>query len=235
MKKYYKLTNELEIHNGVQYYDGLNVDILPFAENGSCCKGGLYFSDETNILQFLDGMFWIREITIPDGEMIVKDPCINPPIWRSHSVVCGSRKSLTDFSTWVWMFEEGIQTDPNDALRWSAENGHLECLRMECLRLILEKFSNFETYSINYALRWCAEKGQLIWLRMILEKFSTFENGSINYALRLSAEKGHFKCLQMILEKFSNFENGSINYALFWSAKKEHVECNNLIKYHFDK
>jgi hypothetical protein len=39
---YLKVTNSAENHNGLQYMDGLNVDPVPFAKEGSCCAGGGY-------------------------------------------------------------------------------------------------------------------------------------------------------------------------------------------------
>lgn len=38
-KKLYKLTNELELHNGFQYYDGLNCDTVDFNPNSTCSAG----------------------------------------------------------------------------------------------------------------------------------------------------------------------------------------------------
>src|SRR5665647_1264961 len=40
--KFVKLTYESENHNGMQYQDGLNVDIEPFLAY-NYCKGGIYF------------------------------------------------------------------------------------------------------------------------------------------------------------------------------------------------
>jgi len=33
---YYKFTNKKEKHNGLQYHDGLNIDVLPFNPKGDC-------------------------------------------------------------------------------------------------------------------------------------------------------------------------------------------------------
>jgi hypothetical protein len=52
--KYFKIFNESDNHNGFQYVDGLNVDIIPFNDdpNESCVEGGLYFSDVEHICVF---------------------------------------------------------------------------------------------------------------------------------------------------------------------------------------
>ena len=158
LKKYYKLTVANENHHGFVYVDGLNVDTVPFDKTGSCCAGGLYFSDSENITQFLGNHRWIREITIPEGENdFVKDPSNNPPKWRSHSVVCGSRKDLNDLSTWEWMVSVGIVINYDDALRYSASNDRLESVKY-LLSLENVKFSQ-DAY--DYALRYSAYHDRL--------------------------------------------------------------------------
>ena len=62
---YYKITNSTENHNGYQYKDGLNILQEPFAETGSCCPGGFYFTDIDHILKFLSYGIYLREITLP--------------------------------------------------------------------------------------------------------------------------------------------------------------------------
>ena len=44
-KTYYKITNENECHNGLQYHDGLVIDPKPFNNDpeASCVKGGDLF------------------------------------------------------------------------------------------------------------------------------------------------------------------------------------------------
>ena len=108
-RKFFKLTNKAECHFGFQYKDGLNVDFIPFNKYGSCVAGGLYFSDTANILDFIAfDSTYIREITIPDDEFdVIQDPSGDKK-WRSHSVICGERKSLGELATWKWMVEQGI-------------------------------------------------------------------------------------------------------------------------------
>ncbi len=55
MNTYYKITNENENHNGYQYIDGLNILNEQFNDdmNDSCGKGGLYFTNDENIIDFL--------------------------------------------------------------------------------------------------------------------------------------------------------------------------------------
>ena len=179
LKKYYKLTVEDENHHGFVYVDGLNVDTVAFDKTGSCCAGGLYFSDSENITRFLENHRWIREITIPEGENdFVKDPSNNPPKWRSHSVICGSRKDLNEVSTWEWMGSEGIVINYDDALRNSASNDRLEIVKY-LLSLENVKFSQ---YAYDYALRYSAKYDRVEIVKIIKsfdKKFRIFGGDSM--------------------------------------------------------
>jgi hypothetical protein len=122
---YLKITNLEENHNGLQYKDGLVEDIIPFVKEGSCCAGGIYFSDEKNICGFLDYGVWIREVSIPSDAEMVKDP--KGGKWRASKVILGERKSLSEISTWEWMVSIGIDISCNEsALKWICRNGCLE-------------------------------------------------------------------------------------------------------------
>ena len=90
-KTYWKITNESEIHKGMEYKTGLNTDILPFNndESKSCVKGGLYFTDLENISKFFGYGVWARPITIPENEVVIKDP--ENDKWRTHSFVMGEK------------------------------------------------------------------------------------------------------------------------------------------------
>ena len=166
LKKYYKLTVKDENHHGFVYQDGLNVDTVPFDKTGSCCAGGLYFSDTENIMRFFDGdMRWIREITIPKGENdFVKDPSNNPPKWRSHSVVCGPRKDLNKVSTWKWMVSEGIAMSYANVLTNGTYHRNVKILKL-LLSLPNVKFTH-DTYCWALML---ANKS----ITQLLKKFKT--------------------------------------------------------------
>ena len=186
MTKYYKLTNEKEIHNGFQYKDGKNEDHLPFNETGSCCPGGWYFSDSENILQFIDSkMYWIREVS-PDTENMVKDPDNNPIKWRSKSLDCQPRKSLHDINTWIWMMDQGIlnnQKSIDSALRWSSENGHLAVVKF-----LVEKFDKqFSQNSIDYALGLSSDNGHFDVVKVLVDKFDKFSQSTKDVVLKYSS------------------------------------------------
>ena len=73
-KKFYKLTNPSENHNGLQFKDGLIEDHMPFDPKHNCSSGGIYFTNEEHIVRWVrkgdDIMYWIREIIIYDDAKV---------------------------------------------------------------------------------------------------------------------------------------------------------------------
>jgi hypothetical protein len=123
MTKYYKITNEQEIHHGLKYNDGLNTDPLPF-NSGDCTDGGIYFAS-TDILAFLNYGPWIREVTIPNGEPVYTNPEI-PVKYKAHRVVLGPRRKI-DLKVIKELVSDGCnpKVDNDYAIRYAAEKGHL--------------------------------------------------------------------------------------------------------------
>jgi len=98
-KKYYKVTKKYENHKYFQYTDGLNILREPFAETGSCCPGGLYFTDEENIHNFYSYGEWIREIEIPEDSKLVKDTGNNIVKFRTDKIIFNKKHPLYAKST----------------------------------------------------------------------------------------------------------------------------------------
>ena len=65
--RFFKVTNNSEVHHGFVYKDGYNEDHLPFQDTGNCCPGGLYFTDERSVHMFLEYGVWLREVYVPEG------------------------------------------------------------------------------------------------------------------------------------------------------------------------
>lgn len=59
-----KLTCEDEVHNGITYHDGENVDVLPWNPRSECQPGGLYFCAISEISRFLYYGFRIRGVVL---------------------------------------------------------------------------------------------------------------------------------------------------------------------------
>lgn len=74
-RKYVKLTNEKEVHNGYMFKDGENVDTIPFYPHGECNEGGIYFTELGKIDRWLDygstgKMKWMRDVEIPNNARV---------------------------------------------------------------------------------------------------------------------------------------------------------------------
>ncbi len=92
-KKFYKLTNETENHNGFQFQDGLNTDTYPINTN-KCSQGGLYFTNEKKIYKWISynnkTMKYIREVEIlDDSEIYIEDDK-----YKTDKFVLKSRKII---------------------------------------------------------------------------------------------------------------------------------------------
>jgi hypothetical protein len=101
---YLKVTNAAENHHGLQYVDGLNVDIIPFEREGSCCPGGIYFTTPKYIGNFLHMGCYIREVMVPEDAEMVEDH----NKWRASKVILGERRDLRKVETWKWLVEAGV-------------------------------------------------------------------------------------------------------------------------------
>lgn len=122
--KYYKITNREEIHLGMRYKIGLNVDILPFNPSGDCQNGGIYFSRE-DILAFINKGYWIREVRLPEDEPIYENPGF-PKKWKAHRVILGKRRKITA-KVIKKLIKEGADVHASDSnvLVWACIRGDL--------------------------------------------------------------------------------------------------------------
>ena len=127
--KFYKILNEDECHQGMQYKTGLNTDILPFNPSGNCEDGGIYFARE-DILAFLHHGPWVREVALPEGEEVYENPR-SPKKWKAHKVILGERKRWSDIEVFKGLVEDGadIHVDNDFALQWAAYYGHLKVVK----------------------------------------------------------------------------------------------------------
>ena len=110
----FRVTNEKEVHRQYQWHDGFNKDTVPFAWFGSCCPGGLYFTNIYNLHCFLESSEarWVRLVRVPEGEKrFVQDPDTTfgrPVKWRAHCVIAEPRMDLLDKSTWEVLEQHGL-------------------------------------------------------------------------------------------------------------------------------
>ena len=226
---YYKITNESENHYGLQYQDGLVEDIIPFAQEGSCCDGGIYFSDEKNILEFLNYGVFIREIEIPNDAQMVKNPEGNK--WRASKVFLHPRKDLREVSTWKFIIESGIDIHAWDyvVLCWASCYGQLEVVKvlieakanvhaqddvalrvasshgyLEVVKVLLEAGANIHARD-DEALRFASCHGQLEVVKVLLEAGANI-HAIDDYALRLASKNGQLEVVKVLLEAGANVQ-----------------------------
>jgi hypothetical protein len=212
-KKWFKITNFKEYHNDHQYKDGLNILNKPFEKEGSCVAGGLYFTNIESIHEFAYYGCFIREITIPDDALIVKDPG-TPQKWRADKIFLGKKYPLYDKET---IYNLGIKTSPeffNSGLLYA-----ITC------KDISWKFCIKEGGLNSIALYFACVNGNLEYAKLCVE------NGAndFNLALFSACENGHLECAKFCLENGA-LENNSqlVEKALFSACENGHLECAKL-------
>jgi len=177
--RYYKFTNKQENHNGLQYHDGLNIDILPFNPSGDCESGGIYFARE-DILFFRD--FWLREV-IPIGE-IYENPG-EPRKWKAHQVILGPRRKF-DCKLCQKLLEEGAKPT-NYTLGWASADGHLDIVKL-LLKIGVEP--------TIYILERASANGHLEIVKLLLEAGAK----PTSWVLVEASKYGHFEIVKLLLE-----------------------------------
>jgi len=177
--KFYKFTNKQENHNGLQYHDGLNIDLLSFNPSGDCESGGIYFARE-DILFFCD--FWLREV-IPIEE-IYENPG-EPKKWKAHQVVLGKRRKF-DCKLCQELLEEGAKPTI-DALEQASADGHLDIVKL-LLKIGVEP--------TNYALAWASSNNHLEIVKLLLK----IGVKPTNLALAWASRNGHLEIVKLLLK-----------------------------------
>ena len=190
---FYKILNEEETHHGLKYHDGLNVDPLPFNPSGDCKPGGIYFTRE-DILAFLDYGPWIRKVTIPQGEPVYENPG-SPKKWKAKRVILGPRRRI-DLQVIKELVEEGADIHANDdlALRWAAENGHLDVVKF-----LVKEGADIHVFD-NIVLRWAAKNGYFKIVKYLVKEGANI-HAENDEALRWATREGHLEIVEYLAKK----------------------------------
>jgi ribosomal protein L30/L7E len=209
---YLKITKAYELHHGLQYHDGLVEDILPFEPNGSCVAGGIYFTTPEHICKFIYYGPWIREVTVPEGAKIVKDP--EGDKWRASKVVLSPRRDLREVETWKWLEENGtnIHANNDEALRYSANDGSLEVVKY-----LIEHGAGIHAWD-DEALRTAASRGHIEVVKYLVDNGANI-HACNNSALRTAASRGHLEVVKYLVEHGANIHTcngpGSISSSIY--------------------
>ena len=222
--KYYKIFNAEEKHHGFQYHDGLNVDTIPFNSNpkSSCCKGGLYFTTIEHICNFSDYGCYLREVEVPKGVKIIRDP--EGDKYRAHSLFLHERKDLNDVETWKFLVEQGanIHADKDSALRWASRNGYLEIVKY-----LVEHGADIHALN-DYALRFASANGHLEIVKFLVKQGANI-HACEDYALRWASYYGHIEVVEFLVEQGADI-HADKDYALRYASENGHLEIVDYLK-----
>ena len=221
-KKLFKITNEKECHHGFQYQDGLNILTEPFAETGSCAKGGFYFTDVNNIFKFLDFGIYLREITLPFNDpdfKVVKD--LEGDKWRTNKIIFGKRYNLDDVETFKYLISMGanIKADNDYAVKWASKKGHLEVIKYLVSLGADIRADNDE------AVRWASYYGHLEVVKYLVSMGADIKAN--NETVRLASYYGHLKMVKYLVSMGADI-SAENDYVVRWAAEKGHLE---VVKY----
>ena len=219
---FYKILNSNERHNGLQFKTGLNVDPIPFQKEGSCVRGGIYFSKK-DILAFLDYGPWLRKVTIPTDTEMVLDPEKEPEKWRASKVILGKREKIT-IKVIERLIQEGAEVHAceDKAFRWASINGHLEIVK-----LLLEHGVDVHACE-DEAFRWTSENGHIKVVKLLLEHGADV-HASKDEAFRWASRNGHLEVVKLLLEHGADV-HAQENEALRLASYNGHLGVVKLLK-----
>jgi hypothetical protein len=151
--KYWKITNEEENHNGMQYQDGWNTDINGFDLSPNC-GGGLFFASR-DIFGFLNYGCYVREVTFEETEQVVEVNSLGLQKFKAHKIHLGKRKKWNNLEVIKELIEQGadVHADNDSALCWASYYGHLELVKY-----LVEQGADVHANN-DEALRWASYYG----------------------------------------------------------------------------
>ena len=224
MTKFYKILNEKECHNDLQYKTGLNVDPNEFQKEGSCVEGGIYFAPVTSILAFCEYGPNIREVTLPNDSQWIKDPGEGDEKYRADKVVFGPRMDLWKVETFQRLVSEGadIHAGDDQALKWAARNGYLEVVEF-----LVENGADIHAWD-DFALEQAACNGHLEVVEFLVSIGADIHTCE-DLALRKAAYNGHLEVVKFLVENGADIHAWG-NRALRFADEKGHSEVVEYLK-----
>ena len=99
-RKFVKLTNLFENHNGYQFQTGLNIDSIPFNPSSYCQSGGIYFCEFEKLPIWLQYgsklMYYARAVSIPNSAQVYRE--WNK--WKADRLILGEREKIGELEIW---------------------------------------------------------------------------------------------------------------------------------------
>jgi hypothetical protein len=211
---YLKITNAEENHHGLQYVDGLNIDPVPFAREGSCCAGGIYFTTPEYICDFISMGIYVREVTVPEDAEIVRDG----DKWRASKVILSQRKDLRDVETWKWLVEIGanIHARGDCCFRHYVYKNNFEIVKY-----LVENGADIHSYQ-DEAFRSASEQGNLEIIKCLIE-----HDANIHAGLMLASAHGYIEIVKYLIEHGADIHANNDD-ALRYASARGHIE---IVKY----
>lgn len=217
---YFKITNEKENHRGLQYRDGLVKDINDFNNDPkySCCKGGIYFSDEKNILKFAGYGVWIRQVDIPEDAQWLKDR--DGDKWRADKLFFHPRKDLFTVETIQWLMDIGFDVNEHspEFFSYCCDSNRLNVV--EFLAPKIKHINVDHGFTYNSPLREAAKRGYLDIVKCLIKNGANV-NLNNSEALMWASNAGHIEVVKYLVENGANINN---EYGLRWAAEEGHLE-----------
>ena len=221
-KRYFKITNKDENHNGFQYVDGLNILDKPFEKYGSCVPGGLYFTDIEHIFEFLQYGIYLREVILPTDDKDFEMVADEQNKYRANKIILGKRYDLNDSTSFKYLVENGadVKTNNNYALRWASRYGHLDVVKY-----LVENSADVKTNN-NSAVRLASEYGHLDVVKYLVENGADIKANN-NYAVRIASKNGHLDVVKYLVENGADLKADN-NSAVGWASRNGHLD---VVKY----
>ncbi|AQN68731.1 ankyrin repeat protein [Saudi moumouvirus] len=221
---YFKVTNELECHNGYQYVDGLNILNEKFNDSDdSCVPGRLYFSDKNHIMEYLNFGVYLREVILPINNPDFKMIKDGEDKYGANMIILGEKRDLRDPETWKYMQSIGI----------SFKNYKVEIMTfvykwkpINVIKYLKKEIQYFIHHRSDSSLRYLCKTGCLEEVIFCVNLGANIHAHN-NHSIRLAAEYGHLDVVKYLVENRARIDSCD-QYALRFASKNGQLD---IVKY----
>lgn len=147
---YYKITNQNELHGGIQYKTGVVKDPKFFDSNINSGANGIFFSDE-NILAYSCHGIWVRKINIPVDAIMVSGYPNGSTLreYKANKLCFGKKMPLWNAATLLHLNRIGVNVHVWDSafFRAAIRKGYLDIVKC-----YIEKIGGVSNHAIEYGI-----------------------------------------------------------------------------------